>query len=130
MTIEEKLKDYILKKYSSMREFTIDIGLPYSTMATILKRGIANSNVNNIIKICQALGISADELAAGNIVPVPVSEEHDEIAIEDVLEHAKQLLMQADNVTIFNKKADHDRIHRITTYLDILLESEKRNKKE
>ena len=130
MTIEEKLKDYILKKYNSMREFTIAIDLPYSTMATILKRGIANSNVNNIIKICQALGISADELAAGNIVPVQANDQQNSIAVEYVLETAKQQLIQCDNVTIFNKKADHDMIHRITTYLDLLLEAEKRNKKE
>lgn len=126
MTIEEKLKKYILKKYNSIREFTIAIDLPYSTMATILKRGIANSNVNNIIKICQALEISADELAAGNIVPTQPADDQKTISVENVFENVKQQLTQCDNVMIFNRKADHDMIHRITAYLDLLLEMEKK----
>ena len=130
MTIEEKLKDYILKKYKSIREFTIAIDLPYSTLATIFKRGIANANVNNIIKICQALNISADELAAGKIVPLPINEQHNEIAIEDVIEQAKSLIINGDFVTINHKKVDEDRMKRILTYLDLMLEMEKRNEKD
>lgn len=69
MTIEEKLKDYILSRYNSVREFTIRAEIPYTTLDSIFKRGIGNSSVNNVIKICRALNISADELADGNITP-------------------------------------------------------------
>lgn len=55
MTTEEKLKNYILSKHRSIREFTQSIGMPYSTMTTILKKGVSNANVLTIIKICQAL---------------------------------------------------------------------------
>ena len=44
--------------------------MPYSTFATILSRGLDSASVNNILKICQGLGISADHLANGQIVPV------------------------------------------------------------
>lgn len=70
MTIEERLKDYILTKYKSIREFTLKANIPYSTVDTILKRGVQNASIGNILKICSALNISADELANGNIVPV------------------------------------------------------------
>lgn len=70
MTIEEKLKEYILVKYKSIREFTLSAGIPYSTVDAILKRGVMNASIGNILKICSALNISADELANGNIVPV------------------------------------------------------------
>lgn len=70
MTIEEKLRETILSKHKSVLEFTESIGMPYGTIQSIFKRGINNSSVTNIIKICVALGISADELAKGKIVPV------------------------------------------------------------
>lgn len=68
MTIEDRLKELILSKYKSIREFTTDIDIPYSTLDTILKRGIRKANVDNIIKICESLNISADSLANGEIV--------------------------------------------------------------
>ena len=69
MTIEEKLKNYILSKHNSVREFTIQADIPYTTLASVFNRGIGNSSVNTVIKICRALNISADELADGNIIP-------------------------------------------------------------
>lgn len=70
MNIEDKLKSYILTKHKSLREFVKCTDLPYSTVDGILKRGIANSSIGNVIKICKALQISADELANNRIVPV------------------------------------------------------------
>ena len=67
MTIEEQLKQMILNHSGSVNKFASEIGLPYSTVASILNRGVKNANVQNIIKVCQALGISADELANGRI---------------------------------------------------------------
>lgn len=67
MTIEEKLKDHILTRYKSVREFTIEANIPYTTLDSIFKRGIGNSSVSNVIKICRALNISADKLADGII---------------------------------------------------------------
>ena len=68
MTIEEKLKQYIKSRYSSIREFTIRYDIPYTTIDSVFKRGINNSTISTIIRICKALGISADELADGRIV--------------------------------------------------------------
>ncbi|MCX0353343.1 hypothetical protein LI064_02250 [Clostridium perfringens] len=66
-TIENKLKELILTRNKSLREFTLKIGMPYSTFDTILKRGVDKANIINILKICNELNISADKLANGII---------------------------------------------------------------
>ncbi len=66
-TIENELKELILSKYKSLREFTLKIEMPYSTLDTILKRGVDKANIINILKICNELNISADKLAIGII---------------------------------------------------------------
>ena len=70
MTIEEQLKALMIEKAGSVNKFAHDAGLSTSTVATMFVRGINKTNINTIIKICQGLHISADELAKGNIVPV------------------------------------------------------------
>ena len=67
MTIEEELKALIIKKSGSVNKFSHDNGLSTSTVATIFTRGVNKTNINTIIKICQALQISADELSNGRI---------------------------------------------------------------
>ena len=59
--MEEELKKLIIEKYGSIRKFAINIDIPYTTIDSILKRGIDNSNVSNVIKICKALNISLDQ---------------------------------------------------------------------
>lgn len=65
--IETQLKELIKQRYESPRQFAIQIGMPYTTLDSILKRGILKSNVLNVITICEALNISADSLAKGRI---------------------------------------------------------------
>ena len=71
MTIEENLKNYILDNYKSLRNFvkTSGIDVPYSTIDGIFKRGIGSASIDNVFKICDALGISADALIEGKIIP-------------------------------------------------------------
>lgn len=67
MTREELLKECILTKYRSVREFCMQIDVPYSTVDSIFKRGIMVSSVSLIIKICDRLNIDVDELINGRI---------------------------------------------------------------
>ena len=67
MTIEEQLKNCILSRYKSIREFCIQNDIPYSTVDSIFKRGILGSSVSVVIKICNKLNIDVDELINGNI---------------------------------------------------------------
>ena len=64
---EDLLKEKILSEYKSIREFTQKIEMPYSTLDTILKRGIRNASVDNVIRICDFLEISTDALINGRI---------------------------------------------------------------
>lgn len=68
MTIEDKLKELILSQYKSIRQFSIAVGIPYGTVVSILKRGIVNASIGNIITICKHFGISVDGLANGKII--------------------------------------------------------------
>ncbi len=66
MNTEEYLKDLMEKRSGSVRAFAIDIGIPYSTLRSILTRGVMNSTVDNVIKICNGLGIRPEDLAEVN----------------------------------------------------------------
>jgi len=68
VSIESELKKLILNEYKSLREFAIIIDMPYSTLDSVLKRGVNKANVSNIIKICKQLGISAEALGEEKIV--------------------------------------------------------------
>lgn len=49
--IEGKIKEIIIEKYGSVKRFSNKINIPYTTIDTILKRGLLNSNTLNVIKI-------------------------------------------------------------------------------
>ncbi|PWM58598.1 MAG: hypothetical protein DBX91_08595 [Subdoligranulum variabile] len=65
--IEQELRDLICSRYKSVRAFAEAADLPYTTVDSILKRGIEKATVKSIIKLCQTLNIDTDELAAGRI---------------------------------------------------------------
>ena len=67
MPVEQELKNLILQRYRSIRAFSEENSIPYSTIDSIFKRGIDNSSVSKIIKICRALNIDADALGDGRI---------------------------------------------------------------
>lgn len=69
MTIEEQLRNYIVTKYGTITKFGEKVGLSQSTLSTIFKRGIQRTSITRIFLICDELGISADALALGKIVP-------------------------------------------------------------
>ena len=93
MTIEQKLKDLILARYGSIRNFTISNDLPNSTVDSILARGIMKSNVSNIIKVCSILNISADELANGRITP-----HHEPKSVEELIWDVKEKIKTTDGL--------------------------------
>ena len=65
---EIRLKELITSKYGSMKRFCEIIDMPWTTLDSILKRGIANSNITNVMKITSELQIDTESLASGIIV--------------------------------------------------------------
>ncbi|HFR3756027.1 TPA: helix-turn-helix transcriptional regulator [Streptococcus suis] len=57
---EQNLRELIERRYGSVRQFSLKIDMPASTINSILNRGILNSNVDNVLRICTALGIKPD----------------------------------------------------------------------
>ena len=56
------LERLIKEQGMNARSFSEKCGLPYSTVYTILKNGAGKANVNNVIVMCKALGITVEEL--------------------------------------------------------------------
>ena len=132
MTTEEKLKDLILRRYHSIREFTTSIDIPYTTMDSIFRRGISNSSVTNVIKICKALGISADALADGEIVPVKERKSvpiNDRIEIKEILDDTRDLLNHCGFITLDGKPIGKAGIESIIDAMDIGVEMAKKKTK-
>lgn len=127
MNVEERLKEMIIKQFGTMKDFTDHIGIPNSTFANILRRGVQNANVVTIIKICQALEISTDDLAEGRIVPLKRPEATPE-RIEDIFEEVKQKLLNADNLTINDEQATEAEIMYFVNTLDAALLISKKQK--
>ena len=50
-----------------MKKFCETIDMPWTTLDSILKRGIANSNITNVLKITRELGLDAEKLVDGQI---------------------------------------------------------------
>lgn len=125
MTTEDKLKNLILSKYGSVRKFTQQYDLPYSTVATLFSRGIKNTSVATLIKVCQILGISADELLAGRITYINGKTEP--TRIEDYIMHLQHQLQNTENLTLNDQPVDDASIDSIIKSLDILIEIEKKN---
>lgn len=60
MNREKYLKNLILET-GSIKDFSIKIGMPYTTLLSILKN-VGGASIDNIFKICSGLNISTDDL--------------------------------------------------------------------
>lgn len=132
MTTETQLKNLILSRYRSIREFTIAVDIPYTTIDSIFRRGIGNSSVSTIIKICKALGISADELAEGRLTPVSerrLSRRETSREIQDQLNRFKMELASMENLTLEGEPVDGDTLEAISQGIDVSYETVRRYNK-
>lgn len=68
-TAEDVVKRLIISRYASTHAFSNKIGLPNSTVVSIMNRGFANAGVSKVIRICDELRIDLDALAEGKVIP-------------------------------------------------------------
>ncbi len=61
MNREQKLRNVILDRYKSLRQFSLDADIPYSTLMTLLSRDIGGASFDVVIKICKKLEIDPYE---------------------------------------------------------------------
>lgn len=62
MTREEFLKMLIKRKGYNIKDFAALVGIPYTTLLSMLNGSIGGAAVDSVIKICQALNISVETI--------------------------------------------------------------------
>lgn len=62
MSRELNLRNLILDRYVSLRQFAMEADIPYSTLMTLLSKGVGGASFDVIIKICKALEIDPMEI--------------------------------------------------------------------
>lgn len=67
MSREQKLRNLILDRYTSLRQFAIDLDVPYSTLMTLLSRDIGGASFDVVIRICRKLEIDPIDFCLENI---------------------------------------------------------------
>lgn len=58
----EIIEKLIAEKFPNVKAFAETIQIPYTTLKSMLTRGIGNASVDNVIKVCKGLGITTDQL--------------------------------------------------------------------
>ena len=66
MNREQYLRNLILDKYPSLRQFALEAEIPYSSLMTILSRGIGGASFDVVMQICQKLRIEPSALTEAN----------------------------------------------------------------
>ena len=95
MSIEDQLRQLIVEKYGSVRAFTKVIGVPYSTIDSMLKRGLNGTGVATVLLVCLTLQIDIEELLEGRVSPkrtsateaTPVEEQSETYVLRSTLLH-------------------------------------------
>ena len=64
MTKAEILKKEILRQYRSVRQFAMEMNIPYSTLVTALERGIEGMAYGTVIKMCDKLSLNPVEFSS------------------------------------------------------------------
>ena len=58
MTKAEVMKQEILKQYKSIRQFALEMEIPYSTLVTALERGVEGMAYGTVIRMCEKLNLN------------------------------------------------------------------------
>ena len=65
MTREQKLRNIILDRYKSLRQFALEADIPYSTLMTLLSRDIGGASFDVVVRICRNLEVDPMEFSEG-----------------------------------------------------------------
>ncbi len=100
MTREEMLKDLILEQFGSIRKFADYIETPSSTITSMLSRGVGGTSIDTVLKVCDALGITTEDLKPENdseqkIKPNTIAAHLDGVGL------SKKECEELDNTTLF-----------------------------
>ena len=66
MNREQYLRNLILDNYPSLRQFALEADIPYSSLMTILSRGVGGASFDVVMQICKKLQIEPSTLVEAN----------------------------------------------------------------
>ncbi len=62
MTREQYIKDLIRQNGYTIKEFAGVIGMPYSTLLSVINQSIGGTSIDNCLRICSGLHITLNDL--------------------------------------------------------------------
>ncbi len=71
MSREEALMQMIKTKYRSLRNFSIESGIPNSTLNSMFKKGLGGTAVDTVLKVCSLLGCDIYSLTDSSLTATP-----------------------------------------------------------
>ena len=99
--VEQQLKQLIISRYGSLKKFSEEQKIAWSTLDGVIKRGVNKANITSLIKICEGLEIDCESLYYGQIQPKQnflltsmLNEKEDEIIkkYRDLDDHGQTLI--------------------------------------
>ena len=66
MSRELFLRNLILDSYPSLRQFALEADIPYSSLMTILSRGVGGASFDAVMQICKILHVDPSALLDSN----------------------------------------------------------------
>jgi lambda repressor-like predicted transcriptional regulator len=126
----EFIKKLIDETGLTIKAFSEKADLPYSTLRSMLDRGIGNASVNNVIKVCKTLGIkveqleemaeNAGQLSNPNLKVINGSKKEKGLTSEQLskenhlIDDEKQLLLSFNMLNNLGKKEANKRVSELT----------------
>lgn len=111
----ELLKKLINETGLSVKAFSQKADLPYSTLRSMLDRGIGNASVNNVIKVCKTLGITIEQLEK-------MAENNGVLPSDSKKQHSNQFDTIAAHLE--DKNLTPQKIKLLEKYIDALFDDE------
>lgn len=134
LTREEYMLELIKEKYGNVRRFAEESGIPYTTIRSVLERGVSRATHKTLDRICEALGVrSADfDFWMGKETPEPEQLSFTKTSIntkapgpnldlDDVIEILNDLHSRPEMKILFDrsKKATKEEIEQVTQLLEL-----------
>jgi len=93
---EQILKKEILAQYKSVRQFAIEMEMPYSSLMSALDKGVSGMAYETVISMCRKLGISPTDFSKNGI--------ENGNTIEELSDHSKRLIAYYSKLNVDGKQ--------------------------
>jgi len=93
---EQILKNEILTQYKSVRQFAIEMEMPYSSLMSALDKGVSGMAYETVISICKKLGISPTDFSKNGI--------ENGNTMEELSDHSKRLMAYYSKLNFDGKR--------------------------